>query len=242
MRTFSTEYFLSLAAIAIATAAVVAAARRFPGRWTVVFARVLAVVLVVNQLSYFVAERNSLTLQWSLPIWLCEIGTFIGAAALWWRTPLCVEIIYFWGLGGTLQALVTPDLPASQLFPTYYYFEYYLNHGGIVLMALFLVAGLHLTPRRRAVFRVAAITLGYVMVVAGVDRLTGGNYLFLRKPPSNVSLLSLLGPWPWDILGMVAIGFLIMVLLNAPFWFMRRAHDLDRAGDAQMVAPACDGV
>lgn len=42
------------------------------------------------------------------------------------------------------------------------------------LAALYLVAGLGLVPRRGAVVRVAAITVSY-LVVAGIDRLTGGD-------------------------------------------------------------------
>jgi hypothetical integral membrane protein (TIGR02206 family) len=222
MRIFSTEYFLSLAGVAVATAMVTAAARLYPGRWTTVFARVLAVFLVVNQLSWYLAERNSLTLQWSLPLGICEIGTFIAAAALWWRTRLLVEITYFWGLGGTIQALLTPELTGSTLFPTYFYFQYYINHGGIVMAAIFLVVGLNLAPRPGAVLRLIAITFGYLVVVAGIDVLTGGDYLFLREPPPTVSLINVLGPWPWYILSMIGLGVVVLLILNFPFWLMRR--------------------
>lgn len=222
MRIFSTEYFLSLAAVALATAVVTAAARHYPGRWTTVFARALAVLLVANQLSWYVVERHSLSLQWSLPLGLCEIGTFVAGAALWWRTPLLVELTYFWGLGGTIQALLTPELDASSLFPTYFYFQYYINHGGIVMAAIFLVVGLNLMPRPGAVLRVAAITFGYLAVVAGIDVVTGGDYLYLRAPPPTASVLNLLGPWPWYILGMIGLGVVVLLILNSPFWIMRR--------------------
>jgi hypothetical integral membrane protein (TIGR02206 family) len=222
MRIFSTEYFVSLAAVAVATALVTAAARLYPGRWTTVFARALAVVLVANQLSWYLVERNSLSLQWSLPLGLCEMGTFVAAAALWWRTPLLVEITYFWGLGGTIQALLTPELDASSLFPTYYYFQYYINHGGIVLAAFFLVVGLNLVPRPWAVLRLIAITFGYLVVVAGIDVVTGGDYLYLRAPPPTVSLLNVLGPWPWYVLSMIGLGVVLLLILNSPFWLMRR--------------------
>lgn len=222
MRIFSTEYFLSLAAVAVATAGVTVAARLWPGRWTTVFARALAVFLVLNQLSWYLVERNTLSLQWSLPLGLCEIGTFVAGAALWWQTPLLVEITYFWGLGGTIQALLTPELTGSDLFPTYFYFQYYINHGGIVVAALFLVVGLHLVPRPGAVLRVAAITFGYLVVVAGIDRLTGGDYLYLRQPPPTVSLINVLGPWPWYILSMIGLGLVLLVVLNSPFWLLRR--------------------
>jgi hypothetical protein len=45
------------------------------------------------------------------------------------------------------------------------------------LAALYLVAGLRLVPRRGAVVRIAAITVSYLVVAAGIDRLTGGDYL-----------------------------------------------------------------
>ena len=47
--------------------------------------------------------------------------------------------------------------------------------GYLSLAALHLVAGLGLVPRRGAVVRVAAITVSYLVVVAGIDRLTGGD-------------------------------------------------------------------
>lgn len=240
MRIFSTEYWVTLAVLAVIIAAVVAAARRFPGRWTVWVCRALAVLLVLDQLTWYVAERNYLNaqaVQWALPLGLCEVGIFVSAAALWWRQPLLVEITWFWGIGGTIQALLTPELPASQLFPTYFYFQYYVNHGGIVLAALLLVVGLHQMPRPGAVLRVTAITLGYLVVVAGIDRLTGGDYLYLRQPPPTVSLLNLLGPWPWYILGMVGIGFVFMLILNAPFWILRRVARPDRTAAPQTAPP-----
>lgn len=216
MRVFSAEYFISLAAVALVCAGMVAAARLRPGGWTGTFARALAVLLVVNQVSWYMVERNSLSVQWSLPLGLCEIGTFIAAAALWWRQDFLVELTYFWGLGGTIQALLTPEL--SNLFPSYFYFQYYINHGGIVLAALYLVAGLGLVPRRGALLRVAAITLAYLVVIAGVDRLTGGDYLYLASPPPTFSLLNMMGPWPWYIGSMILLGFVFLLLLDLPLW------------------------
>ncbi len=216
MRVFSAEYFISLAAVALVCAGMVAAARLRPGGWTGTFARALAVLLVVNQVSWYMVERNSLSVQWSLPLGLCEIGTFIAAAALWWRQDFLVELTYFWGLGGTIQALLTPEL--FNLFPSYFYFQYYINHGGIVLAALYLVVGLGLVPRRGAVLRVAAITLAYLVVIAGVDRLTGGDYLYLASPPPTFSLLNLMGPWPWYIGSMILLGFVFLFLLDLPLW------------------------
>jgi uncharacterized membrane protein YwaF len=71
----------------------------------------------------------------------------VAAVACWWQVPLLVELIYFWGLAGTLQAVITPDLAVG--FPHPMFFEYVVGHLGIVLAAVFLVVGLRLTPSTR---------------------------------------------------------------------------------------------
>jgi hypothetical integral membrane protein (TIGR02206 family) len=131
----------------------------------------------------------------------------VAGFALWFRRQWLVEVTYFWGLTGTLQALLTPDLP--QHFPTYPYFQYYIAHGGVVAAALLMVFGLGLHPRRSAVARVAAITVAYAAFVGVVDALTGANYMYLRSKPATPTLLDVMGPWPWYI---VAAGVVALVL------------------------------
>ncbi len=157
----------------------------------------------------------------ALPLQLCDAAIFVTALALLLRAQLLVEVTYFWGLAGTIQALITPDLP--QHFPSFPFFQYYVAHGGIVTAALFLVVGLHQWPRRDAVVRVLAITIVYVLVVGAIDATTGANYLYLRSKPASGSLLDLLGPWPWYIAWAALIGMAWLVILDAPFRFLRRS-------------------
>src|SRR5438132_907921 len=76
--------------------------------------RGLAVILVADEVSWcvFLAAGGGESGQRSqpLPLQLCDVAIFVAAAALWSRNQLLVEITYFWGLAGTLQALLTPDL------------------------------------------------------------------------------------------------------------------------------------
>src|SRR5205823_117635 len=53
----------------------------------------------------------------SLPVQRCDVAGFVAAAALLWRELVLVEVAYFWGLGGTLQAVLTPDL--KDHFPSF---------------------------------------------------------------------------------------------------------------------------
>ena len=122
------------------------------------------------------------------------MAIFVAAAALWTHRQLLVEITYFWGLAGTLQALLTPDL--AEHFPSYPYLQYYIAHGGVVAAALVLVAGMRLHPRPWAVAQVALVTVAYTGFVGLVDAVTGSDYMYLRSKPSSPTLLDELGPWP----------------------------------------------
>jgi hypothetical integral membrane protein (TIGR02206 family) len=207
------EHIGALAVIATCSAIAVVAAQRRPGAWI----KALAVVLVLDEVSWWVflvaGGQPGSPLAQSLPLQLCDVGIFVAGFALWFRRQWLVELTYFWGLTGTLQALLTPDL--SQHFPTYPYFQYYIAHGGVVASALLLVFGLGLHPRRPAVPRVAAITVAYAAFVGAVDALTGANYMYLRSKPATPTLLDAMGPWPWYILVAGPVALVLFVALDA---------------------------
>lgn len=209
------EHVLALVAIALGVSVATVAARRSPGTWLKVF----AVAIVIDEVSWWVYVLAGGTpgaqLAQSLPLQLCDVAVFIAAAALWTRKQLLVEVTYFWGLAGTLQALLTPDLP--QHFPSYPYFQYYIAHGGVVAAALMLVVGMRLHPRQWAVVRVAALTVAYAALVGVVDVITQSDYMYLRFRPPSATLLDLLGPWPIYILSATLIAIALFAILDAPF-------------------------
>lgn len=220
------EHVGALLAVALATAVLVWAARRRPGRWL----RVFALVLLADELSWWVylAAGGGEPGQRAqpLPLQLCDVAILIACAALWTRRQVLVEVTYFWALAGTIQALLTPDLP--QHLPSFPYFQYYVAHGGIVAAALFLVVGLRLWPRTNAVVQVLAITLVYTALVGLVDAITGANFMYLRGKPPSPTLLDVLGPWPWYIASAATIGLMLLVALDAPFRVLRRIRPSSR--------------
>jgi len=221
-------YYTFVALGAVACAVLCFEARRRPGPWTVAAARVIGLVLIADAVSWTIAliVQGTWSADSSLPLALCNMAVLVAAAACWWRRPLLVELTWFWGLAGTLQAVATPDLTVG--FPHLVFFEYVVGHVGIVTAALFLVVGLRIVPRPGAVPRVFAVTAGYTAVVGVVDLLTGADYMFLRSPPDTWSLLRLLGPWPWYILSAAGVALVLLVVLDAPFWYARRRHAGER--------------
>ena len=224
----SAEHLITVAVIAIVIAVLLAAARRRPGPWTVPVARGLAAVVLVNEVAWWVwiGLNHTATLAYALPLQLCDVAAGITALALWLRTPLLVEVTYFWGLAGTANALFTPDI--SDHFPSFLFVQYFVQHGAIVAAALFLVVGLGITPRSWAFLRVYGLTLVLLVVDAFANLLTDGNYLYLRQTPGVTSLLNLMGPWPWYIVGAAILALALFVLLDLPFRIGGRARARSR--------------
>ena len=227
MGILSVEHLVPLAVLVVAAVVLCVAARRSPGRWIDAVAASIALVLVIAELSWqpYVLANHVWSAGASLPVQLCDVGGFVAAAALLWRQLLLVEIAYFWGLGGTLQAVLTPDL-GDQHFPSFPYLQFYVTHDLVILAALFLVIGLALYPRPGAVRRIFLLTLAFAVGVGLLDLVTGGNYMYLRQVPASGSLLNLMGPWPWYIAAGAVLTLVVLAILNAPFRLSRLGgHD-----------------
>jgi hypothetical integral membrane protein (TIGR02206 family) len=220
----ATEHVGAVAVIAVATAALVAAARLRPGGWTTVAARGLAVLLVGAEVGWWIylaaTHASRAELAYALPFQLCDAAIFVSALALWRRQQLLVEITYFWGLAGTIQAIFTPDLPHH--FPSFPFLQYYFAHGGVVAAAMFLVVGLGQWPRRHAYIWTAGLTIAYAAFVGLLDLVTGADYMYLRAKPASATLLDVMGPWPWYIGFAAVVGITLFFILDAPFRLLRR--------------------
>ena len=194
------------------------AARRDPGgAWVRPAARGLAVVLVLNEVAFHVVHQidEGLSPRGDLPLHLTDAATIAAVIALWRGSPLAFELTYFWAMTATVQALLTPDL--RQPFPDYRWWWFVIAHSGVVVAAVFLAWGLRRTPRPGAVRRTFGWSLGVTALAAAGTLAFGGNYMFLREPPRDGSLLDLMGPWPWYIASGTALALVLFWLLDRPF-------------------------
>lgn len=228
------EHVATLGLIAVSIASLVTAARVLPGPWTGVAGRTLALVILINECGWWVwlAEQHTWSASYALPLQLCDVVAFVAAGALWFRRPLLVELTYFWGIAGTANGLVSPDV--QDHYPGYLFLQYFIAHGAIVAAALFLVVGLRITPRRGAVLRVVALTLALAALDAGVNLVTGGNYMYLRYPPGTANLLDLMGPWPWYIFAAAGVAVVIFLCLDLPFVVSRRRATFAAVGHREI--------
>lgn len=223
MELFSPPHLAVLGATAALAVGLAAAARRDPrAPWVTRASRALAGVLVANEVAFhaLLLARGDLTARADLPLHLTDAATIAAAVALWRPAPLAFELTWFWGMTATVQALLTPDLVRGPEHHRFWWFV--IAHAGVVVAAFLLAWGRGLTPRPGAVPRVFGWSALVAAAAAAGSLATGGNYMFLRRPPARPSLLDHLGPWPWYLVSAAALAIALFWLLDLPFRRRRR--------------------
>jgi hypothetical integral membrane protein (TIGR02206 family) len=178
----------------------------------------MAAVLIFNEAMWHI--WNLVTGQWTvqtmLPLHLCSVFVFLSAYMLVKRSYPIYEFAYFLGIGGAMQAILTPDL-GIYAFPHFRYFQVFISHGLIVSAAIYMTLVEGFRPTWRSYVKVLIGSNIYILFVGAVNALIGSNYLFIAHKPETASLMDVLGPWPWYILALEAIGFVLFLLLYLPF-------------------------
>jgi hypothetical integral membrane protein (TIGR02206 family) len=164
---------------------------------------------------WLLANHYDRLLSSLLPLHLCGLSVLLTAWTLAVRSYSAYEIVYFWAWGGTLQALVTPDLDRG--FPDPAFVAFFLGHGLVIVGVLYATLVYRFRPRLASIFKSLGVLLLVVAVVAPVNLWLGTNYLFLCSKPEQASLMDFLGPWPWYILSLSGLAMLSSFIYYLPF-------------------------
>lgn len=195
----------------------------------------LAALLVVNELAWHVWAYHYVgwTLQKMLPLHICSALIWLGAYTLVTLNPILYEFLYFMGIAGPLQAILTPDAGRYGL-PHFRAIQTMASHGMLIIAALYLTRVEGMRPTWRSVRRVIVGTFLYIVFVTGVNVAIGANYVWTLGKPATASLLDKFGPWPWYLAPMIAAGVVNVLLLYLPFWWADRR----RTAAATKATPA----
>ena len=162
-----------------------------------------------------VAEERPLTVWDLLPLHLCDAAVLLAAFALVAQWRGAAELLWFWAIGGTSLAMLTPDLALGP--PDWRFVSFFAIHGSVVVSAAVLALGLGLGPRPGAPWRALLVTNLYALAVAAVDFRFGQNYLFLRAKPDAWTVLDWFGPWPVYLFACEIVAAAVFHLLYLPF-------------------------
>ncbi len=183
-------------------------------RWT------LAAMLVVNETALHIwsAYWGIWNIQTMLPLHLCSVMVWTSAIMLLTKNYGIYEMVYFLGIGGAMQALLTPADAANYNFPHFRLLQTFIAHGLLTAIGVYMTLVEGYRPTLESFKRVFIWTNIYMIPVFFLNQAIGSNYLFIASKPSFPTLLDMLAPWPWYILELEVIGFAIFFLLYMPFF------------------------
>ena len=219
---FGAAHFIILAAVVVLAAALAAVQRRFL-RGSSRLRIGLAIFLLADAAMWYsyLGAAGSRIFPGQLPLELCDVTFYLMAFVLLTLHRGVFDVAYYWALAGSTMALLTPNL--WEHFPSFATVQFFIAHGLVVSVALYLVWSRQIRPQRGSVAR-AMIALNLLALFDGVfDAVFNTDYMYLRAKPANVSLLNLLGPWPWYVLAAEPVALAFFLLLYWPFWRRRQS-------------------
>lgn len=215
---FGSDHLLTLLAVAVAAIGVPLLARwRLTPASQHRFGVLIAILLVGHEALAIWLQISWYGRDWTtvLPLHLCGLAVFMTAWMLAAKSYAAYEIVYFWACGGTLQALITPDLSVG--FPAPAYLVFFVAHGLVVVGVLYATIVYRYRPQLVSIGKSVLALLALLPVIGPLNLWIDTNYLFLCAKPSQSSLMDYLGPWPWYILSLVGVGLASCMIYYLPF-------------------------
>lgn len=199
---------------------IIGVARNAEEKFKLKLANLMAVIVVVEFFAiqaYYISE-GLWTVQDSLPFHMCRIMWVIAMIVLLTRNQIAFELLLLVGMAGGVHSLLTPEFThgASPVLM----FDYFLVHGGLIVIPLYCVFALGMLPRKRAWLKAFVYLQILVVSVGLIDYFLGANYMYLAVKP-KVENPFLMGEWPYYIVGLELSALLHALLFYLPFYFKK---------------------
>lgn len=200
--------------------------------WSV--AGVMAINELIDQAHHIANYSTEVYLKEYLPFHLCDISVILIVILLLTRKFSVYEVVFFWGIAGASNSILTPDLTIG--FPSVDFWVYFISHGGIITSVLLATWGLKMRPTFGSVVRAFAFANLYAAALIPVNLLVGSNYMFLCKKPAGTTPFFFLD-WPWYILFLEPFAFVLFLVVYSPFFLSDQWCRLRRGKDSKQPEP-----
>ena len=157
-----------------------------------------------------------------IPIHMCNLSTFFIGIFLLTEKRLFFEVSFFWGIGGGLNALLTPDIPNN--FPDPQFILFFIGHGFLMIAIAYASISLKNRPTLKSVKNGIYFSLMSLPVIYIINELIGPevNYWYLASKPEGDSIFNLLPDPPMHIPALIIIGVMLFFAIYSPYWLFDR--------------------
>ncbi|MGY8985148.1 MAG: YwaF family protein [Sphingomonadales bacterium] len=221
---FGQTHFWALACFAIFLIIFIVAGLRLSSKQNLLVTRTASALLCLTVIVWTTIHiaYDRFNVVENLPLSICNLFALTSPILFWSPNRARFEIVYFFVLSGTLQAIVTPDVDAG--FPSYLFFKYFIIHCGLIVVVLHHLIAFKLYPQAKGIVRAFVWLNIYMLCLVPINLLLNANYFYLMSKPDNPSILDFFGPWPiYIMLGeVVAIAFFSLAYI--PIFFAKNNY------------------
>ncbi len=187
-----------------------------------IVAWLFAALILVSKISglMLLYRDGELTIESLVPLHLCDWAAIMVMFTLVYPNQWTYELCYFWALGGTLQALLTPDIRYA--FPHAQFVHFFIQHGAVVAVTLYMTLAMGMRPFPMSIVRVLGWSALYLAVAMAANFLLGTNFGYLRSKPEQPSLLDYMAPWPFYIGEIALLAIVSCMVYYTPFFIIDR--------------------
>lgn len=155
-------------------------------------------------------------IQTMLPLHMCSVLIWLTGFMLIYKNYSIYEFVYFLGIGGALQALLTPEIGIYN-FPHFRYIQTFASHGLLIGAGVYMTIVEGFRPTWKSILRIFIIANIYMLVVYFINAGIGSNYLMVNGKPPMATVLDLLPAWPYYLPWLEVIALATCLLLYIPF-------------------------
>ena len=181
-------------------------------RWLII----ASIVIVEVAWHAWNIAHGSWTIRYHLPLHLCSLSIIGSIYVLMTRHYRVYEIIFFIGIAGAGQTLLTPEAGIYGL-PHFRAVQTLAAHGLIVIALVYVTAIEGLRPTWGSIWKTMLFANVYMAFVTVINYLIGSNYMYTLRKPDSASLLDLMGPWPWYLFVAEFIALAMFAMIYLPF-------------------------
>ena len=180
------------------------------------FAKIIGVVAIarwvlIHPIGIYMDNWN---IQSNLPLQMCGFSSILGGVVLFWRKQIIYEFVFFMGISSAIHAFWTPEFTMGTR--GYFFYDYYINHGCILLVPLYMTLILGYKPRVGGWWKAFLFAQVLLPPVAIANWLLDANYMYMcQKPIADNPFV--IGEWPYYFLIIEAVGLMHYFLLYVPF-------------------------
>lgn len=160
--------------------------------------------------------NHTWTVQTMLPLHMCSLMIWVAGFMMLTDDRRLFPFVYFLGVGGAIQAVLTPESGAYG-FPHFRYLQTVTAHSFLILTGVFMTVVERLRPTWKDILKVLIYANVYMVIVFLINLMLGSNYLFINQKPATASVIDLLPAWPLYIPFLELIGLASFLILYFPF-------------------------